>query len=293
MTVCRRTRPSAPVEPGKKKMIRRTALTAGSSPSFSAFLVWTSLAGSATAATVRPWDSTRSSIPRRRLPGHLHRQSHERDPQTNLVVTYTTFAVEDVLKGTVPATHTIKQIGGNLAAEGTTLRVEGIPTFVVGQNYVVFLAGVSSAGFSSPIGLGQGRFSVRLDAGRHHGQARARRRPGSILLAPGPRISRDAWADELGRRSVRARERQMSALQRLAAAALLLFAATGVRRGLMSIATPADAVAYRQPRSTSTTTRAPASRTNAQANAIITSVALWTAQPPRSASAAAPTCPWT
>jgi len=40
-------------------------------------------------------------------------------------------------------------------------RVAGVPTFTVGEEYVVFLAGVSSAGFSSPIGLGQGRFTVQ------------------------------------------------------------------------------------------------------------------------------------
>lgn len=85
----------------------------------------------------------------------------ERDTSTNFVVTYTTFDVTDVIKGDVKTTHTIKQIGGIMPADEISFRVRGIPTFAVGQDYVVFLAGVSSAGFSSPIGLGQGQFTVR------------------------------------------------------------------------------------------------------------------------------------
>ncbi len=91
----------------------------------------------------------------------------ERDPVTNLIVTYTSFDVRDVLKGDAKATHTIKQIGGTLAGGEQSYQAQGIPTFVVGQEYVVYLAGVSSAGFSSPIGLSQGRFTVeQTDAGK-------------------------------------------------------------------------------------------------------------------------------
>lgn len=88
----------------------------------------------------------------------------ERDAATDLVVTYTTFAVKDVLKGTVQATHIIKQIGGKMPAGELSFRVDGVPTFAVGEDYVVLLAGVSAAGFSSPIGLGQGKFTVLQDA---------------------------------------------------------------------------------------------------------------------------------
>lgn len=83
----------------------------------------------------------------------------ELDPQTGFVVTYTTFSVTEVLKGAVGSTHTIKQLGGN--AGKLAYRVEGGTTFEVGSNYVVFIYGVSSAGFSSPVGLSQGQFVVR------------------------------------------------------------------------------------------------------------------------------------
>ena len=88
----------------------------------------------------------------------------ERDPATKLVVTYTTFEVLDLLKGNVGAKHEIKQIGGSLPDEALQYRVQGIPTFSAGDTYVVFLAGVSPIGFSSPIGLSQGRFGVHEHA---------------------------------------------------------------------------------------------------------------------------------
>lgn len=91
--------------------------------------------------------------------------STEREQASGLIVTYTTFAVKDVLKGAVSGTHVIKQIGGELPAGGLSYRVTGVPRFVVGQDYVVLLAGVSPAGFSSPVGLAQGKFNVHEDAG--------------------------------------------------------------------------------------------------------------------------------
>lgn len=84
----------------------------------------------------------------------------ERDVATNFIVTITTFAVRDVIKGNIQATHVIKQIGGVLPSGEVGMRVGGVPTFTVGEEYVVFLAGVSSGGFSSPIGLSQGKFTV-------------------------------------------------------------------------------------------------------------------------------------
>jgi hypothetical protein len=150
------------------------------------------LAGPSGAATVRPVgldemiDTATTAFQ-----GTCIENRTELDPRTNLVVTYTTFAVEDVLKGSVPSTHTIKQLGGTLPGEGLALRVEGIPTFVVGESYVVFLAGVSEAGFSSPIGLTQGKFAIRRDAA---GQAVTVGRGGrdgepgvSAVLPPGAR----------------------------------------------------------------------------------------------------------
>ena len=88
----------------------------------------------------------------------------ERDAATGFVVTYTTFEVREALKGHVGARHTIKQVGGTIDGD-VEFRVTGVPTFKEGAEYVVFLAGVSSKGFSSPIGLSQGRFGVITEEG--------------------------------------------------------------------------------------------------------------------------------
>ena len=87
----------------------------------------------------------------------------ERDAHTGLIVTYTTFQVQDVLKGQVGSTHTIKQMGGRLPGPAGSIEVyvvKGVPKFEVGESYVVFLYGISAAGFSSPVGLDQGTFKV-------------------------------------------------------------------------------------------------------------------------------------
>lgn len=132
---------------------------------FAACLLGLALAGPAGAVTVRPLpldeiiDTATVAFQ-----GTCIGNRTERDEATNLVVTYTTFAVKDVLKGAVQSTHVVKQIGGKMPAGESSFRVAGVPTFVVGEDYVVFLAGISAAGFSSPIGLAQGRFTVQQDA---------------------------------------------------------------------------------------------------------------------------------
>ena len=84
----------------------------------------------------------------------------KKDTQSRQIATFTTFKVIDVIKGSAQETHTIKQIGGKLEGSNTTLRIHGVPKFVTGEKYVVFLPEKSSLGFSSPLGLHQGSFSV-------------------------------------------------------------------------------------------------------------------------------------
>ena len=76
------------------------------------------------------------------------------------VVTWTSFDVIEVIKGEAGESHTIKQIGGRLE-NGRSLRVLGVPRYEVGRSYVVFLTEPSSIGYSSPIGLHQGSFTVQ------------------------------------------------------------------------------------------------------------------------------------
>jgi hypothetical protein len=88
-------------------------------------------------------------------------------------------------------------------------RVEGIPTFAVGQRYVVFLAGVSSAGFSSPIGLVHGQFAVTEDTTGPSVMVRGATPdagPGtSVLLAPGVSLSTGRVSLDEFKQAVRAR----------------------------------------------------------------------------------------
>lgn len=123
-------------------------------------LIWVAAAFSAHASTVLPlYLDEIVADAAVAFEGTCTANRSEFDPQTGFVVTYTTFSVTDVLKGTVTSTHTIKQVGGR--TENAAYIDEGTPTFTVGENYVVFLYGVSRIGFSSPVGLSQGRFTMR------------------------------------------------------------------------------------------------------------------------------------
>jgi hypothetical protein len=128
-------------------------------------LLGLALAGTAGAASVRPLQLTQIiDDATTAFQGTCVDNRTEREAATGFVVTYTTFAVKDVLKGTVPATYTIKQIGGRMPGGEMSFRVDGVPSFNIGEEYVVLMAGVSSAGFSSPIGLQQGQFTVHKDS---------------------------------------------------------------------------------------------------------------------------------
>lgn len=87
------------------------------------------------------------------------------DEASGRVATYTRFEVIEVIKGTVETTHTIKQIGGQLPGSQYRQVIHGVPRFGVGQEYVVFLPKASSLGFSSPIGLSQGKFDIHRQGG--------------------------------------------------------------------------------------------------------------------------------
>lgn len=84
----------------------------------------------------------------------------KQDEQSGYIATFTEFKVIDLIKGDAANTHTIKQIGGELKDRNMALRIHGVPRFQAGKNYVVFLPTKSKLGFSSPLGLHQGSFSV-------------------------------------------------------------------------------------------------------------------------------------
>jgi len=76
-------------------------------------------------------------------------------------VTYVTFSASHASKGEVPPKLTIKQLGRRTPDEsGRIFRIPGLPTYHVGEEVVLFLHGTSQRGFTSPVGLGQGKFKV-------------------------------------------------------------------------------------------------------------------------------------
>jgi len=92
--------------------------------------------------------------------GKVINNESRKDEQSGRIATFTEFEVIDLIKGKTGATHTIKQIGGHLKDTGTIVRIYGVPEFVTGKDYVVFLPNKSRLGFSSPLGLQQGSFNV-------------------------------------------------------------------------------------------------------------------------------------
>jgi hypothetical protein len=87
------------------------------------------------------------------------------DETSGHIATFTTFEVIEVVKGDVGATHTIKQLGGQLSGNKVMHQVHGVPRFTIGEKVVVFLPQESRLGFASPLGLSQGRFVVREQNG--------------------------------------------------------------------------------------------------------------------------------
>jgi hypothetical protein len=86
----------------------------------------------------------------------------KKDDDSGHIATFTEFEIIDMIKGDAGERHTIKQIGGHHKGSNTRLLIHGVPEFKTGNQYVVFLPEKSSLGFSSPLGLHQGSFSVMI-----------------------------------------------------------------------------------------------------------------------------------
>jgi hypothetical protein len=111
------------------------------------------------AAVTTEWDSTHSTI-----------------------VSRVELAVEETLKGDVPANRRLRlvQVGGQVGE--LVMRVSGQPGFVVGERAVLFLEG--PAGNCHLVGLGQGKRPLRFDPAG--GRWMAQPGDGSAAVRPGP-----------------------------------------------------------------------------------------------------------
>ncbi|MBQ27522.1 MAG: hypothetical protein CMH81_05200 [Nitrospiraceae bacterium] len=72
-------------------------------------------------------------------------------------VTVAEFEVVEALKGRLGETHTVKQYGGTV--ESKSHRIAGMPTYTPGEDVILFLYGESQYGFTSPVGILQGKFT--------------------------------------------------------------------------------------------------------------------------------------
>jgi len=89
--------------------------------------------------------------------GRVLRVQQVQDPVSDQAVTVATFEVERVVKGDVDRELTIKLYRG-----GAT---RPVIEFREGERVVLFLYGASALGLTSPVGLGQGKFSIATGKG--------------------------------------------------------------------------------------------------------------------------------
>ncbi len=98
-------------------------------------------------------------------------------PQGGGLFTDVDLSVTEVYRGAeVPARYTLRMVGGR-GADGIELRIPGMPTFVAGEDVVLFLEKTSVG--HVPCGLGQGVWRVAVGP---DGQAWVRQSTGGVHL---------------------------------------------------------------------------------------------------------------
>jgi len=84
-----------------------------------------------------------------------------RPDEHGLPATFITIAVTEKIKGVQEDAITIKQLGfQELPADGRAVRLAGMPSYRLGEDVLLFLHQPSDLGFTSPVGLGQGKYTV-------------------------------------------------------------------------------------------------------------------------------------
>jgi hypothetical protein len=87
----------------------------------------------------------------------------ERDPGLDRDVTRVTAEVEHSAKGGNGRSVTFRVLGRQNGKEPLQSGIGGMPRFREGEEVVLFLYGESKAGLTSPVGFGQGKFSLVRD----------------------------------------------------------------------------------------------------------------------------------
>jgi hypothetical protein len=83
------------------------------------------------------------------------------DPKTKLLATFVTIDVQENLYGAGQQQITLKMLGGS--DNKRTLRLAEMPRYSVGQEIIGMFFAPSKSGFTSPVGMAQGTFTVITD----------------------------------------------------------------------------------------------------------------------------------
>ncbi len=83
-----------------------------------------------------------------------------RDPVTGMPATWVTLRIAENFYGALDDIYTFKQVGGE--ADGMAYRLAELPQYTRGEEIVLLLSQAHrTTGFTSPVGIGQGKFRVR------------------------------------------------------------------------------------------------------------------------------------
>lgn len=83
------------------------------------------------------------------------------DPETNILSTFVTISVKENFYGAEQNHITLKMLGGK--SEKRTINLAEMPKFTVGEDIIGMFYAPSNVGFSSPVGMNQGKFLVTVD----------------------------------------------------------------------------------------------------------------------------------
>ncbi len=84
------------------------------------------------------------------------------DPQTKLIATFVTIDVTENFYGVTDKRLIIKLLGGS--SQKKTVKLAEMPVFTVGEEIISLFFKPSKYGFTSPVGMEQGKFTVQSDA---------------------------------------------------------------------------------------------------------------------------------
>ena len=118
--------------------------------------------GTASAMTILPVDlPVLTEEAERIFVGRVDSVATGRD-QHGLPAVWTTFRVDEALKGVLGERVTVKQLATALGGPDAPVVARGdVPSYRRGEDVLLFVHADSTLGFASPVGLGQGCFRIR------------------------------------------------------------------------------------------------------------------------------------